>query len=232
MEEELYQLLRGVVDVLNAHDVPLVGGHSAEGAELSIGLTITGEPGAHILHKGGAAVGDHLILTKPVGTGVVLAAAMQGLASSASIAAVQASMDMSNAPAVAVFEEAGASALTDVTGFGLAGHLGEMLRACGLGVVLDLSSIPLHAGVVELLGTVQSSLQQANELALQDFELQGVLSFADARIRALADPQTSGGLLAAVPIESAQQCVRNLCELGFAAADIGEIAEQGRWLIR
>ncbi len=232
MEEELYQLLRGVVDVLNAHDVPLVGGHSAEGAELSIGLTITGEPGAHILHKGGAAVGDHLILTKPVGTGVVLAAAMQGLASSASVAAVQASMDMSNAPAVAVFEEAGASALTDVTGFGLAGHLGEMLRACGLGVVLDLSSIPLHAGVVELLGTVQSSLQQANELALQDFELQGVLSFADARIRALADPQTSGGLLAAVPIESAQQCVRNLCELGFAAADIGEIAEQGRWLIR
>ena len=232
MEEELYQLLRGVVDVLNAHNVPLVGGHSAEGAELSIGLTITGEPGPRTLHKGGAKPGDHLILTKPVGTGVVLAAAMQGQASTAAIAAVQRSMDMSNAPALKVFAQADANAMTDVTGFGLAGHLGEMLRACGHGVELEADAVPLFPGVAELFLNVQSSLQQANELALQDYELRGALSFAQPQVRALADPQTSGGLLAAVPADRAEACLQGLVDLGFIASDIGQIASDGRWLIK
>jgi selenide,water dikinase len=232
MEEELFQLLSGVVDVLNEQDVPLVGGHSAEGAELSIGLTITGEPGERTLQKGGAEFGDHLIMTKAIGSGVVLAAAMRGLASPASVKAAQASMDQSNASATAVFAQSQANALTDITGFGLAGHLGEMLRASQCGVILELQKIPLFPNVVELLGQLQSSLQQANEIALQDYQLQGPLIFSDPNVRALADPQTSGGLLAAVPAGHVEACLKKLVELGFAAADIGRLTEPGAWIIK
>jgi selenide, water dikinase len=232
MEEELFQLLSGVTDVLNAHNVPLVGGHSAEGLELGVGLTVTGDPGAQTLRKGGMLPGERLIITKALGTGVVLAAAMQGFARAGEVAAVQASMDLSNAAAVAQFVEAGVSAMTDITGFGLAGHLGEMLRASGQGVCLDLAKIPVFDGVHRLFDEVQSSLQQANELALQDYELQGALKFADPRIRVLADPQTSGALLASVPVASAAGCVQALRRLGYTAADVGEVTTPGRWLIR
>jgi selenide,water dikinase len=230
MEEELYQLLRGVTDVLNAHEVPLVGGHSAEGAELGLALTITGTPGPQTLHKAGGAVGDHLILSKPIGTGVILAAAMQGRALSASVDAVQTSMDLSNADALRTLQCHGASALTDVTGFGLAGHLGEMLRAANLGVALEIDQVPLFPGVEGMFDDVQSSLQQANELALQDFELRNGHSFGDAKIRALADPQTSGGLLAAIPSERAVSCVQALRDAGYLAADIGQL-QDNTWVI-
>lgn len=231
MEEELYQLLCGVTDVLNSHGVPLVGGHSAEGLELGIGLTVTGAAAEHTLLKQGAMPGDHLLLTKPIGTGVVLAAAMQGRADTQSLAAVQLSMDQSNAPAVQHFVDAGAHALTDVTGFGLAGHLGEVLRASAAGVTLRLRDIPLFTGVTDLFDNTQSSLQQANELALQDFELRSGIQPDDPRLRALADPQTSGGLLAAVPAAQASNCLQNLAAAGYAAADIGEVQVPGHWVI-
>ena len=232
MEEELFQLLRGVTDVLNDHDVPLVGGHSAEGLELGIGLTVAGTTTQRTLQKGGAQAGDRLLLTKPLGTGVVLAAAMQGEAGIDSLSAVQASMDLSNAEAMRILVQAGAHALTDVTGFGLAGHLGEMLRASAVGVCLMLAEIPLFPGVVELLARLQSSLQQANELAFSDYELRKGILPHEPRLRALADPQTSGGLLAAVPAEHAQTCLAALRAAGYAAADIGEIQACEQWVIQ
>jgi selenide,water dikinase len=231
MEEELFQLLRGVTDVLNAHDVPLVGGHSAEGLELGVGLTVTGSAGAVTLQKQGAQVGDQLLLTKPIGTGVVLAAAMQGEAQTDSLAAVQQSMDTSNAPAVGIFVEAGAHALTDITGFGLAGHLGEILRASAVGVRLTLADIPLFPGVTDLMRRLQSSLQQANELALQDYELRGAIMPDEPRLRALADPQTSGGLLGSVPAEQSDACLAALRDAGYPAAVIGEVLPSGSWVI-
>jgi selenide,water dikinase len=209
-----------------------VGGHSAEGVELAVGLTVTGEPGPRTLEKGGAQLGDRVLLTKPVGTGVILAAAMQGKANPAAIEAVQASMDLSNAVAARVFNDAGAHAMTDVTGFGLIGHLGEMLRASGCGVSLNLDHVPLFPQTAELFGVVQSSLQQANELALQDFELKGVRNFAEPAMRAMADPQTSGGLLACVPENEAQDCLAELIALGYDAVDIGEVMPAQTWVIR
>jgi len=181
--------------------------------------------------KQGAVPGDRLLLTKPLGTGVVLAAAMQGLAGSVSLTAAQTSMDRSNAPAVEIFTSCEVHALTDVTGFGLAGHLGEMLRASGVGVVVDLGCVPLLSGVERLLGQLQSSLQQANELALADYQLRGALLPDDVRLRALADPQTAGGLLAAVPAEHAASCLQRLQAAGFEAAEIGRIVDTG-WVIQ
>ncbi|MFW6092544.1 MAG: selenide, water dikinase SelD [Pseudomonadota bacterium] len=231
MSEELYQLLAGAVEVLNGHGVPLVGGHSAEGAELGLALSITGaDPDAALL-KGGLAAGDALVLTKPLGTGAVLAGHMRRRARSDWLAAATAAMDSSNAAAVEVLRHHGVRGLTDVTGFGLAGHLGEMLRASGCGGRLLLDGVPALPGARELVTVdVVSSLQVNNELALADFELVGVTA-ADPRVRLLADPQTSGGMLAGIPRAEAEGCVEALRAAGYAgAAMIGEVTT-GPWQV-
>jgi selenide,water dikinase len=232
MEEELFQVLSGVVSVLNDQQVSLVGGHTAEGAEMTVALTITGAPGTTTLTKGSAVVGDRLILTKALGTGVILAATMQGQGMPESFAAALQSMDQSNGPAVTTFIESRAHTLTDITGFGLVGHLSEILRASVVGAELDLRAVPLLPGAEALLPKIQSSLQQANELALADFTIESELGINDARVKALADPQTSGGLLACVPPGEAEACLAQLSAQGYCAADIGCIADSGTWVIR
>ena len=230
MEEDLYQMLAGVCAVLADEGAVLVGGHSAEGAELSLGLTIMGEPREKVLTKGGAQVGDRLILTKPLGTGTVLAAAMQGMANPLTVAEVVRGMDQSNGVATSILRDHQTHALTDVTGFGLAGHLGEMLRASKVGVRLDLDRVPIYGDGLHSITHTVSSIQQANELALQEFELSRQWRPADAAVRLLADPQTSGGLLACVPVNMAALCVEKLVQAGYAAADIGEI-QPGAWIL-
>ena len=252
MEEDLFQMLSGVVGVLNAHDVPLVGGHTAEGAELSLGLTINGElvdasadsgenPVGKVIAKSQLCLGDHLILTKPLGTGVVMAAAMQGLAPVSSIDAVVAGMDQSNASIVPIAVSHNISALTDVTGFGLAGHLGEMVRgsqpgetrmlegasidSISLGVDLFLDKIDSYPHAVDLYAQVQSSLQIANEQALLDYELIGDLRMSDAKVKLLADPQTSGGMLFSIAPENVDACMAALEEYGFVPCDIGVVTQ-------
>jgi selenide,water dikinase len=222
MEDDLHQLLRGVVDVLNANDTPLVGGHSAEGAELSIALTVTGTPGHTTLTKSGAQVGDMLLLTKPLGTGVILAGAMRGMHVPGAIASAVNCMDTSNALSVEILRNYGVNALTDVTGFGLLGHLSEILRGSDCGVSLHLSDIPLLPGALLMAKQgIASSLQASNALALADFTL---VTDLDAEILALlSDPQTSGGLLASVPAHQADRCLTALRAKQIEAALIGEI---------
>jgi selenide,water dikinase len=222
MEDDLHQLLRGVVDVLNASDTPLVGGHSAEGAELSIALTVTGTPGQTTLTKSGARVGDMLLLTKPLGTGVILAGAMRGMHVPGAIAGAVNCMDTSNALSVEILRNYAVNALTDVTGFGLLGHLSEILRGSDCGVSLHLNDIPLLPGALLMAKQgITSSLQASNALVLADFTLATDL---DAEILALlSDPQTSGGLLASVPAHQADSCLTALRAQQIEAAMIGEI---------
>lgn len=222
MEDDLHQLLRGVVDVLNASDTPLVGGHSAEGAELSIALTVTGTPGQTTLTKSGARVGDMLLLTKPLGTGVILAGAMRGMHLPGAIAGAVNCMDTSNALSVEILRNYAVNALTDVTGFGLLGHLSEILRGSDCGVSLHLNDIPLLPGALLMAKQgITSSLQASNALVLADFTLATDL---DAEILALlSDPQTSGGLLASVPAHQADSCLTALRGQQIEAAMIGEI---------
>ena len=235
MEEDLFQLLSGVVDVLSEHNVSLVGGHSAEGAELSIGLTVTGENGlANVpsVSKSGALTGQKLIITKPLGTGVVLAGAMKQAIDSSYMTEVIAGMDQSNARGSEILRDSGATALTDITGFGLLGHLGEILRGSGVGVDLSVDRVPFYRGI-KLLSVLQSSLQDANELNLEDFVLLADLRPDDVRIRALSDPQTSGGMLASVPPTMVDQCLAQLRDAGYPAVDVGELTDVGApWRIR
>ena len=232
MEEELYQLLKGAVDALNGDGVPLVGGHSSEGAELSLGLAVTGMAEAPLLTKGGAHAGDRLLLTKPLGVGVLLAAHMRGLAPTRLLQAGVRHMDQSNQKALAVLRAHGVRAATDVTGFGLLGHLSEMLRASDAGVEIWLEAVPRLEGALESFdGGAASTLQAGNELALADFEIRGGAPMEPV-VRLLADPQTSGGLLACIPQAKVADCLEALVAAGYpASAEIGVI-RPGRWVIR
>jgi selenide,water dikinase len=222
VEHDLYHMLRGALDVLEPAGAVLVGGHSAEGAELALGFAVTGRPRpGKLLRKTGLRPGDRLILTKPLGTGVILAGAARGLVSSRLVEAAIATMVQSAAPAASCLLGYRATACTDVTGFGLLGHLSEMLRASGVDAVLDPESIPALEGALPLLARgITSSLHAENIAALS------VLGSAAQRPEIgplLIDPQTSGGLLAGVPAAWAASCLAQLHELGYRAALIGRV---------
>ena len=231
MEEDLYQLMSGALAVLREHDVDLVGGHSAEGAELGLAFSVGGKVGGEVLAKSGLAPGEKLVLTKPLGTGVVLAGVMRGKTRAEHLLAAVDAMDASNAAAAEVLRAHGASACTDVTGFGLAGHLTEMTRASGVGARIFAAQVPHLPGALPLIETgVVSSLQANNEQALADFSLHGG-SPATTAVRLLADPQTAGGLLAGVKAETATDCVAALARRGHPHATvIGEVLEDGHEL--
>ncbi len=201
----------------------VVGGHSSVGAELTIGFTITGLAN-RALTKGGARPGDALIVTKAIGTGTIMAAEMAmarlpGLILGESVAAALTSMAQSSGPAAAILSPV-AHAMTDVTGFGLAGHLLEMLDASGAAAQLDTAAIPILPGALDLAVAGEgSSLAPANRALTV-----GRLLLPEGALRALLhDPQTSGGLLAAVPADQAADVVNRLRGAGYAAARIGQI---------
>lgn len=226
MRTELADMLTGASQVLAADGCALVGGHSAEAAEPSLGFAVTGlaDP-ARLLRKSGLRPGDALVLTKPLGTGIVLAGHMRGLASAAWLQAAIDSMRLSNAAASRILQQYGAVACTDVTGFGLAGHLMEMLRASGVAAVLWPDQVPVLPGATELAAHgVESTLAVENRRLLAG-------TGANARSALLIDPQTSGGLLAGIAWEPAEACVTALRNQGIAAAIIG-VVELGQPALR
>jgi len=131
-------------------------------------------------------------------------------------------MDQSNAAAAKIFIASGATSMTDVTGFGFLGHLWEMLRGSQFGVRLNVSAIPVFDGVIELIaGGTTSSLQESNESVLQDFVIDSRVD--PTKLKALVDPQTSGGLLASVPENLAPDCLRKLQDAGYSASIVGDV---------
>jgi selenide,water dikinase len=226
VEETLFQLLAGARACLDRESVALVGGHSSEGAELAIGFAVTGEvaPDA-VLRKAGLRAGDALVLTRPLGTGILFAAAMQARAKARWIAPALAAMRRSNRDAAAILVAHGARAMTDVTGFGLVGHLGEMLAASGAEADLEPAEIPLYDGVDALARAGAASTLLPENLALAGLVRSEVAPSARA---VLFDPQTAGGLLAGIPPAQAAACVAALRAAGHAhAAVIGRISRVG-----
>ena len=218
IEQDLFDLLSGVTEALTGAGAVLVGGHTAEGPECALGLTVNGLCD-HPMRKGGAADGDQLLLTKPLGTGVVFAADMRAEAPCEAVEAALASMLRSNEAAARILRGHEATSCTDVTGFGLLGHLVEMLREGGVDAELDLAAIPRLAGADTLFERgFRSSLHPAN--AAFAIALRG-LDPDDPRAALLFDPQTSGGLLASIPAGRAQECASALASAGCGAAVIG-----------
>jgi selenide,water dikinase len=227
MRAELTAMLQGATQVLNADGCALVGGHSAEAAESALGFAVTGlaEPG-RVLRKSGLRPGDYLILTKPLGTGVVLAGHMRGLARASWLQAAIASMCQTNAEAARIFLAHRATACTDVTGFGLAGHLTEMLTASGVSAALWPDAIPVLPGALELAGQgIESTLAMDNRRALPGMD-------GEAHTALLIDPQTSGGLLAGISPSRAEACFAALLAAGMKAAVVGVVELQTNPAIR
>ncbi len=227
-EETLYQVLAGVRAALDPLGVSLVGGHTTSGPELFVGLTITGDlpADASVIGLGGARPGDALVLTKPLGTGVVLAADMQGRAPGRVVAAAIASMAQSNAEAARIARALGAGACTDVSGFGLARHLMDLLRASAVSAEVALDALPLLRGARELLSGGMRSSFHAQNASIRQRVAAGDGIESDGALDVLYDPQTSGGLLFAVAREKARDALHALAAAGYAdAAIIGTIAD-------
>jgi len=227
MERDLDQTVAGVRKVLSAADARLLGGQSTEGAELSIGLAVNGILESRPWMKSGLRPGDVLLLTKPVGTGVLLAARAMGLCRADWLQAAHDLMTLSNSPAVPIMRDLGVEACTDVTGFGLLGHAHEMALASSVTLVLDVTRIPVLDGAVQCLENgVQSSLQTANERIFSEAACSGCTP-AEAQCRVLADPMTSGGLLFGMKEAHTVECTDRLRAAGLPVVRIGSVTARG-----
>ena len=227
VEDQLFQTMSGALDVLNASNTALVGGHSSEGAELSFGLSVTGlADREQIMRKSGMQTGDVLILTKALGTGTLFAADMRLKAKGRWIDGALQSMLLSNQAAGLCMHRHDATACTDVTGFGLLGHLVEMTRSSGKSVELNLDALPILDGALEMIETgIFSSLQDQNVRLRRAIKDPGALR-EHKHFPLLFDPQTSGGLLAAIPADNAEACLSELVELGYpVSVIIGTVAD-------
>jgi len=221
IEESLFQLLSGALQALNEVGAVLIGGHTTEGADLAFGLACNGlaDP-KRLLRKGGMQPGQALILTKPLGIGTLFAAKMRHKALGRWIDQAVESMVQSNYLASQCLIQHQTTACTDVTGFGLIGHLLEMMQASNVSVQLELDAVPAMDGALTTLAQgIISSLQPQN-LRSQRF-IENVDPFAThPKFQLLFDPQTSGGLLATIPATQAMDCLGQLQILGYEQSTV------------
>ena len=221
VEETLYEVLAGALSIIQPTGAVLAGGHSSEGAELAFGLTVNGliDP-QKVLRKSGLKTGDAIILTKAVGTGTLFAADMRGKARGRWIDAAIQTMLLSSQQAAQCLQQHQASACTDLTGFGLIGHLVEMTKASEVDAVINIDAVPLLDGAMDTVAAgILSSLQPQNlrlRRAIQDFEN----ASRHPAFALLFDPQTAGGLLAGVAKDRAESCIEALKKLGYADSRI------------
>lgn len=224
-EDLLRQMLLGANEIFRKTRTNLAGGHTSECPELALGFVINGlADTSQVMRKGGLRDGDALILTKALGTGVLFAAEMRLEAKGRWIDSAINSMLQSSQRASRILREHGAVACTDITGFGLAGHLVEMLEASGVAAEIRLQSLPQLAGALTCIEQgVASSLYPEN-YKLWDRVTNGGAAPNHPAFSLLFDPQTSGGLLSGIPESHAADCLGALREAGYEqAARIGRV---------
>jgi selenide,water dikinase len=220
----LGEIIRGGAEKAQEAGVVIIGGHSIDDKEPKYGMAVTGvvHPG-RIVQKGGAMPGDVLVLTKPLGTGIIATAIKVGRASEEMIATTTRIMKALNKSASDAMVEVGSKGATDITGFGLLGHLHEMLHTSGVSARLTTSKVPVIEGVRELAkfsvpGGTRSNLKYVSDKVTWS---DGI---SEEEKLILADAQTSGGLLIAVPEGKLDTLLKGLSEQGVETrAVIGEI---------
>ncbi len=223
-KEVLGRMLLGGMDVAKEADIVIAGGHTVKDREPKYGLSVTGvvRPD-RIITNAAAAPGDDLVLTKPLGSGIITTAAKAGVTDDKILAGAVDTMRQLNRTAAEVMVEAGVKSATDITGFGLAGHLLGMLRASGTAAKLSFPDVPLLPGVRELAdrGVVPGGTR--NNLDAFDSEIAWGPDITDEEKLILCDAQTSGGLLIAVPSASTQSVLDGLTQRGVTGAVIGRV---------
>ncbi|MBY6065961.1 selenide, water dikinase SelD [Leisingera aquaemixtae] len=214
----LQEIMGAASEVMQEAGAAIIGGHTSLGDELTIGFTVTGLCPRPVITLAGAEPGDALVLTKPLGSGVLMAAEMAGAAKGDWVAAALEQMSQPQGAAARILQDA--HSMTDVTGFGLLGHLLGICEASGTGAELFTTRIPLMQGAAELADNgIRSSLFPANQAAVPELKTTGWQDL-------LFDPQTAGGLLAAVAADRADEVLEQLRAAGYPAALIGKVTER------
>jgi selenide, water dikinase len=225
-QKALQGVLEGAAATLAEAGAVLLGGHSVRDTELKFGLAVVGEADRHrLLTNAGAKPGDRLILTKPLGTGVLINAFKVDRIDEAGLEPVLREMERLNAEAGRLALAHGVHAATDITGFGLTGHALGMARASGTGMRFVFERLPVHEGFFRLVEKgISTGCTDANESNVSPV-------FTDragldrVRRELLFDPQTSGGLLLAAPPDQAAPLLNELLSSGHRAAEVGEVLE-------
>ncbi|MEX0350314.1 MAG: selenide, water dikinase SelD [Paracoccaceae bacterium] len=212
------EIMQAAQQELREAGAEIVGGHTSMGDEMTIGFTLTGLCERDPITLDGGKPGDALILTKPIGSGVILAAEMAGEARGEHVAETYRLMQQSQKLAAEILRDA--HAMTDVTGFGLAGHLSGICEMSGTGAVLDLPAVPVLPGAEDLaVASIRSTLFNDNRALTPELPEGG-------QVDLLYDPQTAGGLLAAIAPDTAAEVLTRLQTAGYDAANIGFLTDE------
>jgi selenide, water dikinase len=229
----LGEIMRGGLETINKYGVTLIGGHSVDNEQIMFGYSVTGviDPNK-VATNSGARVGDVMILTKPIGTGVISTGIKRGQASDSVVAGSVETMLTAGKYAAEAMLAFGVKGATDVTGFALLGHTWEMACASKVTIEIDASTVPLLDGALELAsqGMLTSGDKTNREYVGADVEIaEGV---EQNMIKLLFDPQTAGGMLIAIPEDKAKALLRTLNEHYPHARIIGRvIPESSRKII-
>jgi selenide,water dikinase len=218
----LAEILRGGADKVREAGVTIVGGHTVDDNEPKYGLAVTGiiDPRQVVVNAGGKP-GDVLVLTKPLGSGIATTAIKRGIATDHLRDSVTALMATLNRASSEAMLEVGVNAATDVTGFGLLGHLGEMTAASGLAATVTAGSVPILEGILDLAGQDVVPGGTRRNLSGLEGRLSWDPSISEPLRLVLGDAQTSGGLLIAVPETSADMLLAALIRRGVQGKVIG-----------
>ncbi len=227
-KSDLTKILQGGIDKAEEAGISVVGGHSIDDPEPKYGLVVTGEVDEqNLITNSNAQPGDKLILTKPLGTGIIATAVKRGIADKEAMAMSAKSMATLNKLAAEVMTEIGVNSATDVTGFGLLGHLSEMCEASCVSAKIDYSALPFLPSVKELAekGTVPGGTKRNLKFVRDKVQFSEHLTDIDKLL--LADAQTSGGLLISLPAEKAEKYITKFNELSkIKAVVIGKIIKK------
>jgi cysteine desulfurase len=229
----LKDILKGASDKATEAGIPILGGHTVEDTEPKFGMVVTGQVHPEkVLTNAGAKPGDLLILTKPIGTGIISTAVKRGLAGEETALAAREIMATLNASAAKAMENFPVNACTDVTGFGLLGHLKEMLEASAVNASIQAGQVPLIPGTKELAmsgaipGGTKNNLEFVSKLVDWSETIPEVLKLI------FCDAQTSGGLLISLPENQAEIFLKNLKQNQVTGTVIGRITEKGEGRIK
>lgn len=224
--DRLSSILEGGLSVLNKNGIQLLGGHSIDDEELKYGLSVTGliDP-KNIIRNTGISDGDKLILTKPIGTGIISTALKAGIADEEIIGPYIKSMSMLNNIVPELMDKYNLKACTDITGFGLAGHLNEMIGNSNFEVNVYSDKISVLKGAIEnaKMGIIPAGLYRNRDYLEGLYELEENLEQVMKDL--FFDPQTSGGLLIAAPGKECNKLLEEIKSMGFSEASIiGEVS--------
>ena len=232
-KSDLTKILQGGIDKAQEAGITIVGGHSIDDPEPKYGLVVTGEVDEDkLITNSNAQPGDKLILTKPLGTGIIATAVKGGKADEEAMSKSAQSMATLNKLAAEIMTEIGVNSATDVTGFGLLGHLIEMCEASSISAKIDYSTLPFLPLVKELAekGIVPGGTKRNLKFVKEKVQFGEHLTDIDKLL--LADAQTSGGLLISIPAEKAEKYITKFNELSkIKAVIIGEIIDMGEFVI-